>query len=65
MKQASMTADTYLTSAVECIDREMGKGFAKANPQLIAAFMQVTARDFHTAMMTKCLQELSTAISEE
>ena len=39
MRQAWKTADEYLGYAIECIDTRLGKGYAKAHPELIAAFM--------------------------
>ena len=32
-----MTADEYLRSAIDHIDAQLGKGYAKAHPELIAA----------------------------
>jgi hypothetical protein len=55
MNQASMTAETYLTKAVEVIDGTFEKGYAAAHPQLIAAFMQVAAADFATATIAKAI----------
>lgn len=53
--QASGTAATYLAQAQRHIDESFGKGFAEANPSLIAAFMQVAAVDFATAVNGKVL----------
>lgn len=55
VSQASMTADTYMSSAVRKIDATFGDGFAKANPALVAAFMQVAAADFAAASNGKIL----------
>lgn len=35
----------YLAAAKQSIDREFGAGFAKANPQLVAAFLSACAAD--------------------
>ena len=39
MRRAWKTADEYPGCAIECIDMRLGKGCAKAHPELIAAFM--------------------------
>ena len=67
MTQAWKTADEYLLRAIFCIDERLGEGSAKANPQLVAAFMQVAAQDFATAMRAAVDQDSSmgvTAISD-
>jgi hypothetical protein len=40
LRQAGMTAETYLIDGVAAIDESLGKGFAREHPKLIAAFMQ-------------------------
>ncbi len=55
LRQASMTADTYMSSAVREIDETFGTGFAKANPTLVAAFMQAASTDFAAASNGKIL----------
>jgi uncharacterized protein YjgD (DUF1641 family) len=64
MNQASMTAETYLTKAVEVIDRAFEKGYAAAHPQLIAAFMQVAAADFATATIAKAIMYAGEQLAE-
>jgi hypothetical protein len=58
MRQASMTAHTYLFAARESIDQCFGDGYAEEHPQLVAAFLETCARDFHTSMFVKILGEL-------
>ena len=53
LTQASMTADTYMSSAVREIDAAFGPGYAKANPALVAAFMQAATADFVAASNAK------------
>jgi hypothetical protein len=43
MRQAAMTAETYLSDAIIAMDDRWGKGFAVAHPELIAAFMRTAA----------------------
>lgn len=35
MRLAWMTADEYLYHAIDCIDEKLGKGYAKAHPELV------------------------------
>ena len=44
MRRAWKTDDESLAYAIEGIDARLGKGYAKAHPALIAAFMQTAAR---------------------
>lgn len=53
LRQSSMTADTYMSSAVREIDATFGTGHAKANPALVAAFMQAATADFVAATHAK------------
>src|SRR6266404_583036 len=46
LRQASITAEHYMIYGTTSIDEKFGKGFAKNNPLLLAAFMQVCAQDF-------------------
>lgn len=46
MTQAPMTIHTYLWAAEESIDKVFGKGYAKANPILVASFIEASQRDF-------------------
>lgn len=48
MRQAPKTVHLYLIEAIENIDDCFGKGYAKANPQLVAAFISACAVDFQT-----------------
>lgn len=65
MRQAWMTADEYLRYAIECIDLRFNTvGYAKEHPELVAAFMNTAARDFHTGMMAKTLGYIGDTISE-
>lgn len=64
MKQASMTAHDYFLSAIKSIDDHFGVGYAKNNPELIAAFMQVAARDFHTAISSQAVRQGAEQIAE-
>ena len=52
---ASMAAADYFGRARREIDEEFGEGYAKEHPELVAAFMQVAAMDFATAMLTKAI----------
>jgi DNA-binding phage protein len=53
MKQAALTADYYLSQAIEDIDNRLGEGFAGKHPELIAAYMQAAAADCSAAIVAK------------
>ena len=46
LEQAPKTAKTYLNESVLVIDKAFGSGYAKANPELVGAFMQTAALDY-------------------
>lgn len=50
MRQAAHTAEYYLDRAVEALDQKFGKGYARANPQLVTAFLQICDHDFELGM---------------
>lgn len=58
MQQAPETAAFYLAHAVQHIDRIFGKGYAKAHPELTAAFMQTSAIDLAAMMISSAITEL-------
>lgn len=62
MRQAPMTADEYLHSAIDCIDARLGKGYAKAHPELIGAFMQTSAIDFTARIIARAIEAVADAI---
>lgn len=68
LRQASMTADVYLRRADQYIDRLFGNGFARANPELVAAFMQAAAIDLGSAIVARAIQngfsELAGAVAD-
>jgi hypothetical protein len=63
MRQAWKTADTYLSAAVKCIDATFGPDYAKKNPQLVAAFINASAHDYHSATMKTGMDDLTAALS--
>ena len=53
LKQAQMTAHEYLLSGKDVIDDLFGAGYARAHPDLLAAYMKTAATDFFTAIIAK------------
>ena len=53
MRQAPATADVYLGQAIEMIDARLGKGYAKAHPELVGAFVQAAAADMSGALIAR------------
>jgi len=62
VRQAGYTAEIYLIDAIEHIDRHLGKGFAKAHPELIGQYMQTAAADFHAASIIILGQKVRDAL---
>ena len=72
MRQAHMTALEYLIHGRQDIDTVFGAGFARSNPGLVAAYMQVAATDFQSwlysersesaSLVTDALRAIATAI---
>jgi len=57
MRQAQMTAHTYMLSAISDIDERLGEGYAKAHPELIGAYMLTAAIDMGAATIVKEIGE--------
>jgi hypothetical protein len=64
LRQASMTADTYMGEAIDCIDKKFGDGFAEKNPDLVVGFMKVAASDFWGATLKLAAQDLRNGLLE-
>jgi len=62
LKQASMTAHTYMHSAIKDIDDCFGKGYAEAHPELVGTYMQVAAIDYHASSVGIAGQNIAIAI---
>jgi hypothetical protein len=63
LHQAHATVGEYLREAVRYIDEELGDGYAKKNPALVAAFIQTAASDYNAACQAVAIQEIALAIS--
>lgn len=61
---AMATVDEYLAKAVASIDSRFGKGFAKANPALVAAFVTACTTDYAVNWGTQALSEAVTRLSD-
>jgi hypothetical protein len=64
MRQAGMTAHDYLLGGVHDIDEIMGKGYAKAHPELLAAYIQTAALDFHATFLAQQIGDALRAIGD-
>ena len=63
-RQAPATAQDYMINAVKDIDAYFGKGFAKAHPELIAAYMQTAAIDMSGAVIARAVETLADAVEQ-
>ena len=64
LRQASMTAAEYFDKAILHIDTTFGEGYAKEHPELIAAYMKVSASDMNFMTLSKSLSEGLEALAE-
>ena len=64
MRQASMTAQQYFHAAIKSIDDKFGERYAETHPELIGAFLQAAATDFHTARLAQELQSAASIIAD-
>jgi len=51
-------ADECLARAIRSIDLRFGQGYAKAHPELVAAYMQIAAQEFNTSSSQKRQREI-------
>jgi hypothetical protein len=58
LKQAPWTADTYMRAAIQAIDDMLGKGYAKAHPELVAGYMHTCALDFGAGIIARAIEHL-------
>ena len=59
MRQARMIANEYLRFAVHDIDDELGPGYAKNHPELIAAFMETAAIELSAAVIARAVDRVT------
>jgi hypothetical protein len=64
LNQAAYAPHLYMTQAKENIDKLFGEGYAKQNPQLVAAYIQVAATDFQTAAIAIASQNIQYGLKE-
>lgn len=67
MEQAGNTATTWMSTAVDQIDKLLGKGYAKKHPELIAGFMQAAGADqiaMHLRGIAKSCQRLESILED-
>jgi hypothetical protein len=62
MDQAPMTAGHYMGYAKDDIDTIFGDGYAVKHPELVAAYMQASAMDFHSAALSVAADKISDAL---
>lgn len=58
------TATNLLIVAVDTIDKQFGKGYAKAHPELVGAFMQTSATEAAGMYHAKAMQEIEKKIEQ-
>lgn len=51
--QAADAVEDYLARAVGCIDKQFGEGFAKKNPDLVAALVNASVAELNSSTQAK------------
>lgn len=64
LKQAPMTAHSFMVNARNDIDEMFGDGYAAAHPELMAAYMNAAAVDLHGATLGKVLPAALESIAD-
>ena len=54
---SKLAAGNYLNAAIRDIDAEFGEGYARAHPELVAAFMQTAVMDYSSGIASESLHE--------
>lgn len=62
MRQGAETAEYWLRRVVRSIDEELGDGYAKANPEVVAAMLAAASSDFRTTSWQASVDRLADAI---
>lgn len=62
--QAPLSAHTWMSAAIHRIDGELGEGYAKAHPELIAAFMSTCAVDYAVGSVRNQLADSLAVIAD-
>jgi hypothetical protein len=62
MRQGAETAEYWLRRAVRSIDDELGDGYAKANPEVVAAMLAAASSDFRTTTWQASVENLAEAL---
>jgi hypothetical protein len=65
LRQAPMTAHTYMSAAVNDIDEIFGKGYAAKRPELGGSYMQTAALDFAAAIIAGAIEQVASALQSE
>jgi hypothetical protein len=60
MHQAKETANSYLITAIQKLDKQFGDGYAQRNPDLVSGFIIACSLDFGASIITSALQDFST-----
>jgi hypothetical protein len=61
VEQVPVTTNDYLDHAIGALDERFGGGFAKANPNLVAAYMHACAIGLGTAFLARAIEGLPNA----
>jgi molybdopterin biosynthesis enzyme MoaB len=60
---AAASTDDFLAAAVRSIDKQMGAGFAKDHPELVAAFLSTASAEYRNAALIVAIQESTKSVA--
>jgi hypothetical protein len=63
LRQAPMTAFTYMDCAIVDIDAKLGAGYASKHPELIAAYMMTAALDMQAGTIARAIEGFGASVS--
>jgi hypothetical protein len=61
-RQTKPTVSQYTMNAIDILDEEFGDGYAKKNPNLVAALVKAQTLDFNNCMMTAANYEIAESL---
>ena len=61
-KQTKPTVSQYTMNAIDILDEEFGDGYAKKNPNLVAALVNAQTLDFNNCSMTAANYEIAESL---
>ena len=59
MEDAGASTSYYLGVGIDTIDAKLGRGYAKAQPELLASFIQASVSEYNSNCIAKVLYDIA------